>query len=60
MSDKTVVTKEEFERYLEVQRSGQYNMLDPRALRAARLSPAVYDAIIGDYVGIAKAVGVDI
>jgi len=48
------VTKEEFERFVDVQVGGKYNMLDPRARQATGLSKEVYTEILTNY-GILKA-----
>lgn len=43
------MTKDKFMSYLEVQKSGLYNMLDPRAIEATGLSKEDYLYIIKNY-----------
>ena len=43
------VTKEQFELYKDVQESGAFNMLDPRAIQAAGLDKVTYLTIIKNY-----------
>ena len=44
-----VVSKEDFEDYLEVQSSGMYNMMSPDAIMASGLDRNVYMEIISNY-----------
>lgn len=46
---KTMVTKEDFEAYLEVQQSGMYNMMSPDAIMASGLDRNVYMEILSNY-----------
>lgn len=43
------VSKEEFEQYVEVQQSGEYNMLDPRAREMTTLDRKQWMHIIKNY-----------
>lgn len=43
------ITAEQFRSYLEIQKSGQYNMLDPRAIMETRLDRKTYFYIIQKY-----------
>ena len=43
------ITREDFEDYLEVQKSGMYNMLSPDAIMASGLDKNVYMEIISNY-----------
>ena len=49
-----MVTKEEFEDYVEVQMGGQYNMYDPRARELTELSREKYLYIIKNYGELKK------
>jgi len=50
MKDKKIkVTKDQFQRYQQVQESGRFNMLDPNARIACGLSNDVYLAILDAY-----------
>jgi len=52
------VTKSEFHRYVEVQRGGAYNMLDPRAQELTGLSDKKYLTIIKFYKELKEIHGV--
>ena len=52
--DPELVTLDHWIRYVRVQRSGRWNMLDPRAQIAARLPDEVYLAIIENYAELEK------
>jgi hypothetical protein len=43
------ITKEDFEAYLKVQMSGDFNMLDTHAIRATGLTKAQYTDILLNY-----------
>ena len=43
------VSKEDFKDYLEVQKSGMYNMMSPDAIMASGLDRNVYMEIISNY-----------
>ena len=45
----TEVTKEQFEAFVRVQTSGDYNMLDPRAQATTGLTRAIYLAVMEQY-----------
>ena len=45
----TKVTKEQFEAYVRVQKSGAYNMFDPRSQAATGLTRAIYLAVMEQY-----------
>ena len=47
--DKLEVTKEEFNKYVIVQSSGRFNMIDPRARVSTGLSKKVYRLILDNY-----------
>ena len=44
-----VISKEDFEDYLEVQQSGMYNMISPDAIMASGLDRNVYMEILSNY-----------
>ena len=46
---KLAVSKEDFKDYLEVQKSGMYNMMSPDAIMASGLDRNVYMEIISNY-----------
>jgi hypothetical protein len=48
------ITKEQFEQYLEVQKSGMYNMLDDRARLMTELTKEEYLTIIMNYDELSK------
>ena len=52
--ERIVVTEEEFNRYVDIQKGGRFNMLDPRALEATGLTHAVYREILLDYTALVK------
>jgi hypothetical protein len=43
------VTRKQFESYLKVQKSGKYNMFDPKARKATGLEKRIYLSIIDKY-----------
>ena len=47
--DKMAVSKEDFKDYLEVQKSGMYNMMSPDAIMASGLDRNVYMEILSNY-----------
>ena len=51
------VTKEDFEDYLEVQKSGMYNMMSPDAIMATGLDEEIYMSIISDYSELKERFG---
>ena len=53
----TIFTKEQFEdfkRYLKVQKSGKYNMFDPRAIALTGLTRKQYIFVIENYEGLSE------
>lgn len=44
-----LVSKEEFEQYVQVQQSGKYNMLDPRAREMTTLNKEQWVHIVRNY-----------
>ena len=48
------VTKEDWDAYLRVQKSGKYNMYDPKALMASGLDKSTYMTIIHNYEKLAE------
>ena len=50
-------TKEEFAAYVRVQKSGAYNMLDPRAVRATGLDDGTYNYILCYYDELVEEYG---
>lgn len=51
------VTKEDFEDYLEVQKSGVYNMMSPDAIMATGLDKDTYMSILSDYSELKERFG---
>ena len=51
------VTKEDFEDYLEVQKSGMYNMMSPDAIMATGLDKETYMSILSDYSELKERFG---
>ena len=51
------VTKEDFEDYLEVQKSGMYNMMSQDAIMATGLDEDTYMSIISDYSELKERFG---
>tara|TARA_R100001082_G_scaffold35379_1_gene18374 strand:+ start:485 stop:655 length:171 start_codon:yes stop_codon:yes gene_type:complete len=46
---KSTITKEQFKEYLDVQESGLYNMIDPRARELTSLSRSQWINILTNY-----------
>ena len=51
------VSREDWEAYLEVQESGEFNMFDPNARATAGLEKDVWLAIMGNYDELEKEYG---
>ena len=51
------ITKEDFEDYLEVQKSGMYNMMSPDAITATGLDKETYMSILSDYSELKERFG---
>jgi len=49
MSELNEITKEMFEEYKDIQKSGEFNMLDPRARKNTSLDRVQWYAIIHNY-----------
>lgn len=47
-------TKEEFKKYVQVQKSGLWNMFDPRALKAAGLDKDTYFSVMDNYTKLSE------
>jgi hypothetical protein len=47
---------QDFKAYRKVQMGGKYNMFDPRATRATKLSDAEYSFVLKNYVALQKEV----
>lgn len=47
-------TKEEFKKYVQVQKSGLWNMFDPRAMKATGLSKDTYFSVMENYTKLSK------
>jgi len=46
---------QDFKAYRKVQMGGKYNMFDPRAVRATKLSDAEYSFVMKNYVRLREA-----
>lgn len=51
------VSKEDFDDYIDVQRSGMYNMLSPDAIMASGLDKGTYMEIISNYDDLKEQFG---